>query len=139
MNWLQKPWYERPPQVKIDSTIRGFPPNVIEPTLTLESILQGLLAGQMDDAQFWLNPNHNTFLSARSEQAIINNFTLTALNHIYGFPGLAVDGEDPIALAMQYGRLMISKMKEINSGGVAGGTDGVSLWDAWTAMTEAVK
>ncbi len=139
MEWLNKPWYERPPSVTIQSTIRGFPPSIVEPTLTIESVMQGLLAGKLDDCQFWLNPQHNTFLTARTDQAIINDFVLSALQRGVSFPGIVTDGEDPIALGTQYGRLMVSKMQQINSGSVNGGTDGVSLWDAWIAMTEPVK
>lgn len=139
MTWLAKPWYVRPDSVTIQSTIRGFPQSIVEPTLTIESVMQGLLAGQMDDVQFWLNPDHNTFLTARTDQAIINNFVLSALQRGVSFPGIVTDGEDPIALGTQYGRQMVTLMRQINSGGIAGGTDSVSLWDAWTAMTAPVK
>jgi hypothetical protein len=139
MTWLSKPWYVRPDSVTVQSTIRGFPISIVEPALTIESVLQGLLSGKLDDCQFWLNPAHNTFLTARNEQAIINDFVWTALQRLQWFPGLTTDGEDPIALGTQYARQMISIMQQINSGGVGGGTDGVSLWDAWTAMTDPVK
>jgi len=139
MTWLTKPYYVRPDSVTIQSTIRGFPPSIVEPTLTIESVMQGLLSGKLDDCHFWLNPAHNTFLTARNEQAIINDFVLSALQRGQFFPAIVTDGEDPIALGTQYARMMISIMQQINSGGVGGGTDGVSLWDAWTAMTEPIK
>ena len=101
--------------------------------------MQGLLAGKLDDCQFWLNPNHNTFLTARTDQALINDFVLSALQRGVSFPAIVTDGEDPIALGAQYARQMISIMQQINSGSVNGGTDGVSLWDAWTAMKDPVK
>ena len=86
----------------------------------------------MSDIAGYLNPNFNTFLPARTEQAIINDFIEQAIYRIMWYPTLG-EGIDPVGLGMKYGQLQVSLMQNIDSG------DGkTSLWDAWVAMTGPV-
>jgi hypothetical protein len=134
MDFLQKPYYPLPePQVYADTSIKGWPPALTTKALTIECYLQSELYSTMSNIEGYLNPNYNTFLSARTAQAIMDNYVWEALNRSQWYPTLA-EGIDPFSLGMKYGKLQISLMQQINSG------DGVtSLWDAWVKMTEPVK
>jgi len=134
MTWLQKPYYPLPePQVFVDSSVMNWPPAMTTKTLSLECALQSELYSTMSNISAYLNPNYNTFLAARSLQALIDNFTAQAAYRLMWYPACGA-GLDPVTLGQHYGKLQMSLMQQIDSG------DGVtSLWDKWTAMTEPVK
>jgi hypothetical protein len=134
MTWLAKPYYALPePQTYVQSPIMNWPPSILTTTLSLECALQSELASTMSDIAAYLNPNFNTFLPARSLQALINDFIAQAMNRLMWYPASGA-GVDPVALGTKYGKLQMSLMQQIDSG------DGVtSLWDAWIAMQEPVK
>ena len=133
-DWLAKPYYPLPePQVFVDSTIMNWPPSYTTKTLTVECALQSELASTMSNIAAYLNPNYNTFLPARSLQAIVNDFIAQAMNRLMWYPASGADA-DPVALGTKYGKLQMSLMQQIDSGDGA-----TSLWDKWTAMTEPVK
>lgn len=138
MTFLNKPYYPLPePQLFVKSPFMGYP-NSSTIVLSLECYLQSELAGLMTEISEYLNPNYNTFLTARSLEALIIDFTTEAIRRIQFYPATALDASenqiDPVAMGVKYGRLQMSLMQQIDSG------DGkTSLWDAWLAMTAPIK
>lgn len=141
MQWLHKPYYVAGPQVFVKSIVKNWPTNVFITTLTVESYLQSLLASTMSNIAGYLNPDYNTFLSARTPEAIIEDYVQTAINRIEWYPSTGADingtAIDPVALGTQYGQLQVALMQQINASD-ADGEDGISLWDSWVAMTGPV-
>lgn len=135
MSFLAKPYYALPePQAYVDSTVMNWPKTMTTKTLSLECALQSELASTMSNIAAYLNSNYNTFLSARSLQALIDDFTAQAAYRLMWYPDCGAAGADPVTLGSKYGKLQMSLMQQIDSG------DGVmSLWDAWVIMTAPVK
>lgn len=131
--YLVKPYYPLPlPQIYVATSVKNWPAGATTKTLTVECYLQSVLSSTMSNIIGYLNPNYNTFLTERSEIAIVNDFIETATNRIQWYPGTGFQ-VDPVAMGTEYGQLQVALMKQIDSG------DGkTSLWDAWVAMTSPV-
>ena len=138
MTWIPKPYYPLPePQVYVSSPFMNYP-NSKTLTLSLECGMQSELYSTMSNIAAYLNPDYNTFLTARTLEALIADFTIGGVRRVQFYPAIGVDAAgnpiDPVALGVTYGRLQMTLMQQIDSG------DGkTSLWDAWVAMTEPVK
>ena len=133
MDWKRAPYYPRPDVAYVENATMSRVPGQTSKTITVESALQQELAARMSNILAWLNPNYNTFQTSRTVQSLMNDFIEQAQFRIGFFPSTG-DGVDPIALGMQYGRLQMTLMQEIDSGDGA-----TSLWDAWTRMKEPIK
>lgn len=131
--WLVKLFYPLPlPQVYVATSVKNWPAGATTKTLTVECYLQSVLSSTMSNIIGYLNPNYNTFLTERSEIAIVNDFIETAANRIQWYPGTGFQ-VDPVEMGTEYGQLQVALMKQIDSG------DGkTSLWDTWVAMTSPV-
>lgn len=139
--WLHQPYYAQPPQAFVPTGItdpitgkpivtNSGPASTV--TLTVESYLQSMLESTMSYIQGYLNPAFQTGVAVRTAQAIIDNYVATAKQRVVVYPDTTA-GADPTALGNQYGNLQVSLMQQIDSGQY-GGTPGVSVFDAWTAM-----
>lgn len=132
--WLEKPYYLAPdPPVTMLSTVRGWPADDKTEVVTAEQALQDELQQALSVINEWLNPDYNTFLPARTLDALINDYIGQAIRQIMFFPTTGI-GVKVFQLGTKYGRLQMNKMKQIDSG------DGkTSVWDAWISMTAPVK
>lgn len=141
--WLSKPFYPYMP-ADSDWVTTTSSSGVPAFTLTVEAFLKATLRNTMSNIGGYLNPNYNTFLPARTAQAIVDMFTATAIDRTIHYPstGKGVDSE---ALGKKYGGMMVSLMQQIDSGQftepsqVKYAKPGVSLFDQWISMTEPPK
>ena len=129
-NWLQQPYFTPGPQVFIKSTVSTFPSWFVTTVLSTDCYMQSLLNSSLSGVDYWLEPSYYNPLP-KNEQGITDAYIQTAEDRINRYPQ---SGNDPVSLGTEYGNLLISILKSINSGGMTGGVEGKSLWDMWVKM-----
>lgn len=148
MDWITPPYYEfEPQQSDIVHATSSNGTHAI--TITVEAYLKAVLRGLMSNVGAFVNPDEWTGMQARSAQGIVDSFTMVATDRLSRYPTMRWDDNgnaiDPDALGKQYGELMVGLLQKIDSGqfndpGQAKYSKaGVSVFDVWLSMTEAVK
>jgi len=127
-HWIYKPYFRPGPQIFIKSTVANEPgqTTLVE---TVDSYLQSMLDSTLGDIADYMNPDFTTGLTARTEQAIIDNYVLTAQEHVEAFPTTGIN-VDPVVLGTYYGQLQVARMKQI----LGWKKMQKSVWEVWVAM-----
>lgn len=141
--WLPKPFFDWMPAREdyVTTTSSSGAPAF---TLTVEAFLQATMRNIMSNIGGWLNPNYNTFLPARTAQAIVDMFTATAIDRTVNYPSLGA-GVNSEELGAKWGGAFVSLMQQIDSGQFTEANQvkyakaGVSLFDQWLTITEPPK